>query len=93
MSYASCRQDNNLAGTAIGAVTGGLLGNIIAGSGDRTEGAIIGVLLGGVVGNRIDASDNRRRYYQALRTSAPFRACLRSTAIRASVLAAPAPAC
>lgn len=46
-------------GTIIGAIAGGLLGNSIAGRGDRTLGAIIGAGAGALAGRAIDRSDCR----------------------------------
>ena len=46
-------------GTIIGAIAGGLLGNGIAGRGDRTLGAIIGAGAGALAGRAIDRSDCR----------------------------------
>lgn len=61
--YYRCRRDNNLAGTAIGAALGGVVGNGVAAPGDRTGGAVLGAILGGVLGNQIQASGNRRYCY------------------------------
>jgi surface antigen len=66
-----------VAGTAGGAVAGGLIGNAIGGSaGNRLAGTVIGATIGGLLGNRIGASlddEDRRRAYaaqlQALETS------------------------
>ncbi|SOB81022.1 Glycine zipper 2TM domain-containing protein [Sphingomonas guangdongensis] len=44
-------------GTIIGGVAGGLLGNQIAGRGDRTLGAILGAAAGALAGRAIDRSD------------------------------------
>ncbi|HEU0043084.1 glycine zipper 2TM domain-containing protein [Sphingomonas sp.] len=44
-------------GTIIGAIAGGLLGNTIAGRGDRTVGAILGAAGGALAGRAIDRSD------------------------------------
>lgn len=44
-------------GTIIGAIAGGLLGNTVAGRGDRTLGTIIGGLGGALAGRAIDRSD------------------------------------
>lgn len=56
----SCR-GSNADGTIVGAVTGGVLGNVVAGRGDRQRGTIIGGLLGGVLGHSIDDSSGRCR--------------------------------
>lgn len=62
--YSSCRRDSNTNGTVLGAIAGGVLGNVIAQQGDKALGTVIGAGLGGVVGNRID-NDGRggRRCY------------------------------
>lgn len=54
-----CRRDSNgrIIGTAVGAGAGGLLGNVIAGRGDKTEGTIIGAVVGAVIGNQVSKSD------------------------------------
>lgn len=54
-----CRRDNNgrIIGTAVGAGAGGVLGNVIAGRGDKTEGTIIGGIIGAVIGNQVSKSD------------------------------------
>jgi Glycine zipper 2TM domain len=54
-----CRRDGNgrIVGTAIGAGAGGVLGNVIAGRGDKTEGTIIGAVVGGIIGNQVSKSD------------------------------------
>jgi len=53
-SYRKCDKGNG--GTVIGAIAGGLLGNEVAGRGDRTLGAIIGAGVGAVAGRSIDRS-------------------------------------
>jgi hypothetical protein len=53
------RQDNRAAGTVIGAVGGALLGNTIAGRGDKTTGTIIGGIGGAVVGHEIAGNSVR----------------------------------
>ena len=54
-----CRRDGNgrIIGTAVGAGAGGVLGNVIAGRGDKTEGSIIGAIVGAVIGNQVSKSD------------------------------------
>jgi hypothetical protein len=46
--------DRGDGGTVIGAIAGGLLGNSIAGYGDRTAGTIIGAGVGALAGRAID---------------------------------------
>ena len=54
-----CRRDGNgrIIGTVVGAGAGGVLGNVIAGRGDKTEGSIIGAIVGAVIGNQVSKSD------------------------------------
>lgn len=44
-------------GTIIGAIAGGLLGNVIAGRGDRTLGTVLGGAGGALAGRAVDRSD------------------------------------
>lgn len=53
--YQKCRDGDG--GTIVGAIAGGLLGNVVAGRGDRTLGTIIGGLGGALAGRAIDRSD------------------------------------
>lgn len=48
-------------GTAIGAVTGGLLGNVVAGHGHKTGGTIIGAGVGAVAGHEIAKSNAKKK--------------------------------
>ncbi len=52
----SCR-DNGDGGTVIGAIAGGLIGNEVAGRGDKTAGTLLGGVLGALAGRAIDRSD------------------------------------
>lgn len=57
--------DSRIIGTVVGAGAGGVLGNVIAGRGDKTEGYIIGAIVGAVIGNQVSKSDRgdcRRAY-------------------------------
>ena len=57
--YYRCRNDG-AAGTIIGAIAGGLIGNSVAGRhGDRTAGTIIGGAAGAIAGRAIDKGDGR----------------------------------
>lgn len=65
-----CREqqhDNRVAGTAVGAGLGALIGSAIAGPGSRGVGAVAGAVGGGVVGNAAGGSsvncDPRAGYY------------------------------
>ena len=52
-----CRRDNGTTGLLIGAAVGGLIGNQVAGDGDKTLGTIIGAVGGGLLGRAIDRGD------------------------------------
>jgi uncharacterized protein YcfJ len=59
-NYGSHRcYDKGNGGLAIGAIAGGLLGNAVAGRGDKTLGAVLGAAGGGLLGRSIDRSDGR----------------------------------
>lgn len=51
-----CYQKNSQArtkGTVIGVAGGAVLGNVIAGKGNKTEGTVLGGILGGIIGNQV----------------------------------------
>lgn len=73
-SEAACKKRTT--GTVVGALTGGLLGNVVAGRGDRTEGTLIGAAAGGLIGNQVSKCNNRRY----TRSYAPRRAAYRQAA-------------
>ncbi|MFA6116238.1 MAG: glycine zipper 2TM domain-containing protein [Sphingomonas sp.] len=52
---------NNDTGTVVGAIAGGLLGNTVAGRGDRLLGTVLGAGAGALAGRAIDRSDDPRR--------------------------------
>lgn len=52
-----CRRDNGTTGLLIGAAVGGLIGNEVAGHGDKTLGTIIGAVGGGLLGRAIDRGE------------------------------------
>ena len=60
-----CKRENGTTGLLIGAAVGGLVGNEVAGRGDRTLGAIIGAAGGAILGRSIDRSNSRCRYFRA----------------------------
>lgn len=55
LAQQSCEahRNNRVVGTVAGAGIGGVLGNVIAGSGDKTIGSILGAVGGGVLGNQV----------------------------------------
>jgi uncharacterized protein YcfJ len=48
-------------GTVIGALGGGVLGNVVAGSGNKTEGTLIGAGVGAVAGHQIARSNAKKK--------------------------------
>jgi hypothetical protein len=56
-----CRRSDGTTGLIVGAALGGVLGNQIAGGGDRTLGTILGVAGGGLLGREIDRGNVRCR--------------------------------
>lgn len=58
-------------GAVVGAVGGGVLGNVIAGRGNRGTGTILGAAAGGIAGHEIARNNNNkncgRRYYRRSR--------------------------
>ena len=71
-AVAGCSADSGpkeVAGSAGGALAGGLIGNAVGGSaGNRLAGTVIGAAIGGFVGNRIGAAlddEDKRRAYAA----------------------------
>lgn len=48
-------------GAVIGALGGGLLGNTVAGRGDRTEGTLIGAGVGALAGHQIAKSNAKKK--------------------------------
>ncbi len=55
------RRDTGLGGAAIGAVAGGVAGNVIAGRGNRLGGTLIGAGVGAAAGYVIDKNEDRGR--------------------------------
>lgn len=64
------KDQHNIAGTAIGAIAGGLLGNQIGGGKGRTLATVAGAVGGGYAGNRIENS-----HHKAQVTSTVERRC------------------
>lgn len=64
------KDQHNIAGTAIGAVAGGLLGHMVGGGKGKTLATVAGAVGGGYAGNRIENS-----HHQAQVTSTVERRC------------------
>jgi uncharacterized protein YcfJ len=54
---------SHVAGTAIGAIAGGLLGHTIGHGGGRTLATVGGAVAGGYVGNRVQANNQSQHYH------------------------------
>ena len=70
-SVAACSADSGpkeAGGTVGGAAAGAIIGNVLAGSGNRVAGTVTGAAVGGFLGNRIGAAlddEDKRRAYAA----------------------------
>lgn len=56
-----CRKPNGTTGLLIGGAAGALIGNQVAGRGDRLLGTIIGGAAGALVGREVDREESGRR--------------------------------
>lgn len=56
-----CRRSDGTTGLIVGAIAGGVLGNLIAPGDSRAVGTVIGAIGGGAVGAAVDSSDVRCR--------------------------------
>ena len=54
-------------GTVIGAVAGGVLGNVVAGNGAKTEGTVIGAGVGAVAGHEIAKNKAKKKCHYEYR--------------------------
>lgn len=52
-----CKRDDGTTGTIVGAIAGGVLGNVIAPGGSKTLGTILGGAGGALAGRAIDKND------------------------------------
>ena len=52
---------SNNKGTVIGAVGGGVLGNVVAGHGNKTAGTVIGAGVGAVAGHEVAKHNNAKK--------------------------------
>lgn len=61
-----CRdvKKSNNKGAVIGAVGGGLLGNVVAGHGNKTAGTVIGAGVGAVAGHEVAKRNNAKKSNQ-----------------------------
>jgi uncharacterized protein YcfJ len=55
---------SNNKGTVIGAVGGGVLGNVVAGHGNKTAGTVIGAGVGAVAGHEVAKHNNKNKRNQ-----------------------------
>ena len=55
------QKKSNNKGTVIGAVGGGLLGNVVAGHGNKTAGTVIGAGVGAVAGHEVARHNNEKK--------------------------------
>jgi hypothetical protein len=53
-----CKRNDGTTGLIVGAVAGGVLGNVFDGGHSRSVGTILGALIGGVAGQSIDKSNS-----------------------------------
>lgn len=60
------RDQHNIAGTAIGAVAGGLLGSMVGGGKGRTLATVAGAVGGGYAGNRIENAHHQPQVTQSV---------------------------
>jgi osmotically inducible lipoprotein OsmB len=56
----ACRRLTKTEGAVVGAVAGGILGNVVAGHGHHTTGTVVGAVAGGVAGHEIARTRYRR---------------------------------
>lgn len=56
-------------GTVVGALGGGLLGNVVAGHGNKTEGTVLGAGVGAVVGHQVAKKNAKKKncHYEYVR--------------------------
>lgn len=55
-----CRRSDGTTGLIVGAIAGGVLGNVIAPGGSEELGTILGAIAGGLAGQAIDRGDDVR---------------------------------
>jgi outer membrane lipoprotein SlyB len=54
-------------GTVVGALGGGLLGNVVAGHGNKTEGTVLGAGVGAVVGHQVAKKNAKKKCHYEYR--------------------------
>lgn len=64
----ACRRMNKTEGAVVGAVGGAVLGNVIAGRGNRGTGTVLGAMAGGVAGHEIARTKYNRHCRQYRRS-------------------------
>lgn len=62
------RYDNTAAGTIVGAIVGGALGNQVGKGDGRRAATVAGAVIGGAVGREVDASNNPSGSYRSVET-------------------------
>ena len=55
-----CKRNDGTTGLIVGAVAGGVLGNVIDGGHSRSAGTILGAIVGGAVGSQVDRNSQMR---------------------------------
>ncbi len=63
VTHNNSKDDHQIAGTAIGAVAGGLLGNQVGGGKGKTLATVAGAVGGGYAGNRIQKNQQDKNSY------------------------------
>jgi osmotically inducible lipoprotein OsmB len=65
----ACRRLNKTEGAVVGAAGGAILGNVLAGRGNRGTGTLLGAVAGGVAGHEIARTryNENCRYYRRTR--------------------------
>ena len=59
--YSHCKRDKGTGGAIAGAVGGAIVGNAVAGRGDKTLGTVVGAGAGALVGRELDRGDIKCR--------------------------------
>jgi len=70
-NYERCLKSNGIKGAAIGALLGGVLGNRIAGRGNRTGGSLLGAGIGGLLGVAVEKANNKCKHHRPRHSGYP----------------------